>query len=115
MRSLATACNTRAASQGSYPLAGSSEVRKINLNGGTSGSRETYREAHGWISWNSRGSYSGGSSSSHVSSLSWFTSAYCDDVETRLYALTNGAIWSTVSRFSPATNVPRIFSDSPMP
>lgn len=97
MRSLATACNTRAAAHNSYPLAGSAEVRNINLNGGTGGNRQTFKEAKGWISWNSRGSYSGGSSSSHVSSLSWFTSAYCEDVETRLYALTNGAIWSTVS------------------
>lgn len=95
MRSLATACSTYAAAHNSYPIAGSVEKRDIaSLSGGVS---YKYTELQGWISWNSRGSYSRGGSSSHVSSLSWFTSAYCEDVETRLYALTNGAIWSTVS------------------
>lgn len=97
MRSLATACNTQAAANGSYPLAGSSEVKKLNLDGGSAGNNAIYREAHGWISWNSKGAYPNGQSKSHASSLSWFTSAYCDDDETRFYALTNGAIWKSVS------------------
>ena len=97
MRNLATACNTVAAARGHYPLAGSAEVKKINLGGGSSGNKRTYEESKGWISWDSRGSYAGGRSTSHVSSLSWFTSAYCDDVETRRFALTNGVVWSAVS------------------
>ena len=97
MRSLATACNTVAAAHDHYPLAGSLEVKKINLSGGSGDSKRFYEEAKGWISWNSRGSYTGGRSTSHVSSLSWFTSAYCEDLETREYALTNGTIWSAIS------------------
>jgi prepilin-type N-terminal cleavage/methylation domain-containing protein/prepilin-type processing-associated H-X9-DG protein len=97
MRSLATACNTVAAARDYYPFAGSLEIKKINLSGGSGDSNRFFEEAKGWISWNSRGSYTGGRSTSHVSSLSWFTSAYCDDVETRQYALTNGMIWSAVS------------------
>lgn len=97
MRNLATACNTRASTSGSYPLAGSVEVRSLNLNGGSSGgSGSTFHESPGWISWNSRGSYSG-KTTSHVSSLGWFTSAYNEDVEIRAYALTNGTLWKYIS------------------
>ena len=97
MRNLATACNACATSGGVYPLAGGVEIRDINLNGDTGGNNSTYHEAKAWLSWNSKGAYPGGKSSSHASSGSWFTSAYCDDVETRMYALTNSAIWSAIS------------------
>ena len=97
MRNLATACNTQAASDGYYPLAGSCEIRSLHLNGGTSGNNSTYSEGKGWLSWNSRGAYSGGSSTSHAASQGWFTSAYCNDIETRLYALSNGVIWRAIS------------------
>jgi len=97
MRSLATACNARAVSQGSYPLAGSCEVRSINLNGGGgSDSGSTYKEARGWLSWNSRGAYDG-TVRSHVSNAGWLTSAYNDDPDVREHALTNGVLWSCVS------------------
>lgn len=93
MKNLATACNTRAAAGGSYPLAGSVEKRDV-ASADEGGVSFTFTEQPGWISWNSRGAYP---STSHVADGSWFTSAYCTDPEERMYALTNGAIWRAVS------------------
>ena len=88
MRSLATACNTAALSRSTYPLAGSAEIKKES--GGV-------WESKGWISWDSRDAYPNGSAPAHKAGIDWFTSAYCDKVDVRLYALTNGAIWKSVS------------------
>ena len=93
MKNLAMACNTYAVGSGSYPLAGSVEIKELASLGSESLSFK-YSERKGWISWNSRDAYG---ADSHVSSSGWFTSAYCDDTDIREYALTNGAIWRTVS------------------
>jgi prepilin-type N-terminal cleavage/methylation domain-containing protein/prepilin-type processing-associated H-X9-DG protein len=90
MRNLATACNTAALSRETYPLAGSAEVK--DMSGGV-------RESRGWVSWDSRDAYTenGGTATEHKARIGWFTSAYCDNDEVRIYALTNGAIWKSVS------------------
>ena len=95
MKNLATACNTRAMARGWYPLAGSIEQRTLDTS--TSSSVQfKYYETPGWISWDSRGSYQG-KTTSHVASSSWFTSAYNEEDEVRQYALTNGALWKYLS------------------
>ncbi|MBR1921057.1 MAG: DUF1559 domain-containing protein [Kiritimatiellae bacterium] len=94
MKNLATACNTYGMAAHHYPLAGSIESREIDTEESADGIKFNYYEIPGWISWNSRGSYP---STSHVSSGSWFTSAYEKDEEVRDYALTNGALWKYLS------------------
>ena len=95
MKSLATACNTRAMAHNWYPLAGSIEQRRLDTST-TSSAQFKYYETPGWISWDSRGSYQG-KTTSHVASGSWFISAYNEEEETRQYALTNGTLWKYLS------------------
>ena len=95
MKNLATACNTRAMAHGWYPLAGSIEQRTLDSST-TSSVQFKYYETPGWISWDSRGSYQG-KTTSHVASSAWFTSAYNEEDEVRQYALTNGALWKYLS------------------
>jgi len=100
MKNLATACNTYAMSTGVYPLAGSVESRRMDLQESLgNGMKLFFREQRGWISWDSRNAYSSGSSS-HAASGGWFISAYSNDIDARLHALTNGAIWRYVSENS---------------
>ena len=103
MKNLATACNSCAMVSGSYPLAGSIEVRKRAMamdKSNEGGMRLTFSECKGWLSWDSRNAYPAGGGSSHTSSGGWFTSAYSKDADARLHALTNGAIWRYVSESS---------------
>ena len=98
MKNLATACNSYAMASGSYPLAGSLEYRTRTMGqSDESGLRLTFSENKGWLSWDSRNAYPPGGGSSHASSGGWFTSAYSKDADARLHALTNGAIWRSVS------------------
>ena len=97
MKNLATACNTYAMSVGTYPLAGSVESRSMDMKKSTGDDVAlTFKEGRGWLSWDSRNAYSS-ESSSHAASGGGFTSAYSNDIDARLHALTNGAIWQYVS------------------
>lgn len=101
MKNLATACNSCAMSEGSYPLAGSVEVRTRDMQKSSGSSmRLAFAERKGWLSWDSRNAYPSGVASSHAASGGWFTSAYSKDDDVRLHALTNGAIWRYVSENS---------------
>ena len=94
MKNLANGVQSYLGGAGCYPLAGSCEAMSIDLNNGSA--RKGYSEWRGWVSWDSRGAYAG-SPQSHVASASWFTSAYNQETEVRMYALTNGALWTAVS------------------
>ncbi len=96
MRNLAAACQTYGMASTYYPAAGSFEKFGVDESRGIRNAVHVFSEQKGWISWDSHGSYQS-SPRSHVSSASWFTSCYNQDVATREYALTNGALWKYVS------------------
>ena len=97
LKTLANACHSRGMAAGNYPLAGSVE----HSGAGTDSDgkmKRSYHETPGWISWYSKGAYGeNNSADSHASSGSFFTSAYCQERETREYCLTNGVLWNFVS------------------
>lgn len=100
LKNLATACNSYAMASSCYPLAGSVELRGLDRSSGSSGEiSQKFTEAHGWLSWDSRGAYEG-KTTSHVASGGWFTSAYNQEFDVRQHALTNGALWRYVSENS---------------
>lgn len=96
MRNLASACQTYAMSQGFYPLAGSIEYSTIDEGDGYDNASEVFDEFPGWISWNSQNVYKN-APKGHQASASWMVSMFTPDEETRLYCLTNGALWKCVS------------------
>ena len=100
MKNLATACNNCAMATEWYPLAGSTEVKQGDNDAATGSLGWRYHEWKGWVSWDSRNAYGRDGASSHVAAGGWFTSAYNKDVDVRLHALTNGAIWKYVSENS---------------
>ena len=85
---------------GSYPLAGSVETFSINSKGS-----KTFSEYSGWINWNSRGTYgeldddNKRTGSSHASSAGWFTSAYEQDLMTRLYCISKGSLFDYIKNY----------------
>lgn len=97
MSSLARGCISRAQDQGYFPLAGSVERFGIDESQGIRNVKECYNELPGWISWYSNGAYRG-KPSSHVSSASWFISCYEQNIDKRLYCITNGALWKYVGQ-----------------
>lgn len=100
LKNLATACNSYAMANAHYPLAGSAEIKKPDLDSlDSSGVQFIFTEYRGWISWDSRGAY-GDKTTSHVASGGWFTSAYNQEFDARQHALTNGALWRYVSENS---------------
>lgn len=94
LKNLSNAVSGYVMANNRYPCAGS--VEGYSMKVGRSGNLErSYYEARGWISWNSRNAYDA-EPNAHISSYSWFTSAYTQDREEREYCLTNGAIWKFV-------------------
>ena len=98
-----------------YPLAGSLEHMNVGyIQSGSANNSKCYWEQSGWISWNSNGAYRNGPKN-HVANMSWFTSCYEQDRETRHYCLTNGALWSAMSASSPSyvcPNHPRVMKEA---
>ncbi len=78
-----------------YPLAGSIE-HMDTVQDGNNHFKKVYTEQKGWISWNSAQAYKSGPSD-HVASASWMTSAYDSNEDSRLYAMTNGALWAMMN------------------
>ena len=93
MKTLATAVQSYGMVDNRYPLAGSVECWVDSRRG----------EKPGWLSWNSQGIYNQKDKNgktgqkNHVSSSSWFQSAYNQDFESSEYCYTNGALWRYVS------------------
>jgi prepilin-type N-terminal cleavage/methylation domain-containing protein/prepilin-type processing-associated H-X9-DG protein len=92
LSSLAKAVSQQSAAGGGCTLAGSVETLGFDESQGIRNVKKKYGEKVGWISWNSSSRYAHGPSS-HTSSAGWFTSAYDQDQETRIYCLTNGSLW----------------------
>ena len=92
MGSLAKAINQAGSVLQYCTLAGSVEYIDFDESEGIRRVKKVFGEKPGWISWNSAGQYRGGASS-HCANSGWFTSAYDQDVKSRYYCLTNGAIW----------------------
>jgi len=98
MRNLAAACQTYGMASGHYPFAGSVEKVYINTSHGAKNITKSYKEAPGWLSWNSAGKYKKGAiTPEHIADMSWWTSAYEQDDEVRAYCYTNGALFKYVS------------------
>ncbi len=100
LRNLAAACQTYGMAHGHYPLAGSVEKMSIDSSGGVNDIKTRYDELPGWISWNSKGAYPEKKKekpTTHRASSGWFTSAYNEEPDVRIYSLTNGALWKYVS------------------
>lgn len=94
LKNLANAVSAHVMAANRYPLAGSVEGYRMKTD--SSGHlKKVYYEATGWISWYSRQAYVS-EPSAHVSSASWLSSAYTQDLDEREYCLTNGAIWKYV-------------------
>ena len=95
MKNIANACQVYGmkSSDNIYPRCQSSEGRAVRFANGRP--EISYREHKGWISWNSKGNYPGGSSKSKQSNptIGFRTS----DKEQSLYALTNSCLWTYVS------------------
>ncbi len=92
MKQLATAVHSAARDSTRYPLAGSVEQVSIGfVSTSRDGGAEVYNERVGWIGWDSQNKYP---TSSHIG----FTgcSTYNQDEESRMYCLTNGALWRYV-------------------
>ena len=95
MKNLANSVSAYVMANGSYPCAGSVEGYGMwTDNNGKA--KKSYYEARGWISWYSNNAYESGPSG-HISSYSWFSSAYTQDRYEREYCLTNGALWKYVA------------------
>lgn len=97
LSSLAKGCLSRAQDQGYFPLAGSVERFGIDESQGIKNVKECYNELPGWISWYSNNAYRG-KPTSHISSSSWFLSCYEQNIDKRLYCLTNGTLWKYVGQ-----------------
>ena len=93
LKNLANACQTYGMRSSRYPNAGSIEYMKVNESEGRRKMRMQYLERPGWISWNSRGGYP---SDSHRSNAS--IGLYSSNEDEALFALTNGCLWTYVSR-----------------
>lgn len=96
MRNLASGCQSYAMAKGAYPLAGSVEKLVVDASSGKRNITETYHELPGWVSWNSQGAYRSSPTASRASA-GWNLSMYETDLDSRLYCLTNGALWKYVS------------------
>jgi len=100
MRNLGSACQSAGVALGHYPPAGSFETVTLSRSG--SKVEKQFDEVKGWISWNSQGAYAPKSGTgntkpkSHQASKEWNLSAYEQDEESRLYAITNGVLWKFV-------------------
>lgn len=92
MRALAQGVQNAGGAIGHYPPAGSLETVEVVRSGGTAQKR--YHEVKGWISWNSAGGYKGGSSSHRNNDN---VSMYSTDEDERIYALTNGVLWTYIN------------------
>jgi len=90
---VASACQAVAMNTECFPLAGSMELCKISVQRSNSQSRS---EAKGWVSWASMGAYRS-QPKAHQANGGWFLSTYEKNVDKRVYALTNGAIWQAIS------------------
>ena len=99
MKNIASAVQNYGMTTGYYPFAGSLEQLLFDESKGIGKqSSKQFRELKGWLSWYSNGTYNPDSlPTSHSSSASWFSSAYTQDEEERLYCVTNGALWSYLS------------------
>lgn len=96
MKNLASSVSSYVMATGYYPCSGSVEGYNMTMtSGGGRRAGKTYYEVHGWISWYSNGAYES-KPSAHISSGSWFSSAYTDNQDEREYCLTNGALWRYV-------------------
>ena len=86
MRGLAVAAmnHVMASDYGNYPTAGSYKYRYMST-------KKTYPEVHGWVSW---GKCAGSSSPAGGDTISFSEANY----ETRIYAITNGCLWSAGSK-----------------
>lgn len=93
LKNLASACQTYGMQVGRYPNAGSIEYMVVDESQGRKRVKMSYRERSGWISWDSRGGYP---SDSHRANTS--ISLYSEDEDESLFALTNGCLWTYVSR-----------------
>jgi len=96
MRNLAAACQSYGMATGEYPCAGSLELFGLDTSGGYNQTKEYYGEKPGWISWNSKSIYKTRPTSSQANA-SWNVSCYEQNEETRVYCMTNGALWKYVS------------------
>lgn len=96
MRNLAQGALSYAAQHGRYPYAGSHAAIGVTSDGKTK-----YVEHVGWISWLSMNdeynTHKGGGSSQSFRDLPNI-SAYCEDEEKSLFALTNGTMWKCVGQ-----------------
>lgn len=88
MRNLAMAVQNYGAAVGHYPPAGSFEVAHAS----------SYEERPGWISWLSRGKYSGHYSKQSKCGGCTVPSLSSANIENNDYALTNGVLWSYVGK-----------------
>ena len=96
MKNLGNACQSYGVASTYYPRAGSTEYR-VNTQTGTSRTTHaTFRDYPGWISWNSRGNYVGGSRQASVNNP--LVGMYTTDDQAAIHALTNGVVWPYVAR-----------------
>ncbi len=89
MRNLATAVQNYGSAVGHYPPAGSFEEKTVG---------NVYVESPGWISWLSRGKYSGHSSKTSKCGGCSVPSLSSRNIENNEYVLTNGVLWSYVGK-----------------
>jgi prepilin-type N-terminal cleavage/methylation domain-containing protein len=95
MRSLAMASSivAKEASRTHALAAGSRDgVLSLKNSSGKSSSAKV-SEFHGWLSWDSKGKYP---ASAPIASASMLTSAYNTDIETRIFAYTNGTFYTAL-------------------
>ena len=96
MKNLGNACQSYGATEDRYPRAGSCEMITIKRAGSSRTDHAYYSECPGWISWDSRGNYPGGSRKSSANNP--LVGLYSTDQDAVKHALTNGTVWAYVAR-----------------